>query len=135
MSKAEQQANGANLRDVWTFPTQGYGGPHFATFPEELPRRPILAGTSKHGVCSECGAPWTRDDVLLEPGVIGWSPTCDHESELVPATVLDPFSGTGTTVAVAQKLGRRGIGVDLSTDYLDLAVKRVGAVSLPMVGL
>ena len=33
-------------------------------------------------------------------------------------TVLDPFSGSGTTVKVAAKLGRRGIGVDLSTEYL-----------------
>ena len=30
------------------------------TFPDELPRRCILAGTSERGVCGECGAPWTR---------------------------------------------------------------------------
>ena len=33
---------------------------HFATFPEELPRRCILAGTSERGVCPQCGAPWRR---------------------------------------------------------------------------
>lgn len=30
------------------------------TFPREIPRRAILAGTSEHGVCGECGAPWVR---------------------------------------------------------------------------
>lgn len=36
---------GRNIRNVWTFPTQPYKGAHFATFPEELPRRCILAAT------------------------------------------------------------------------------------------
>lgn len=44
----------------------------------------------------------------------------------VPATILDPFSGSGTTVAVAQSLGRRGIGLDLSAEYLQLARQRTG---------
>lgn len=34
-----------NLRNVWTFPTQPYSGAHFATFPEELPRRCIKAAS------------------------------------------------------------------------------------------
>jgi len=38
-----------------------------------------------------------------------------------PAVVLDPFAGTGTTPAVAHLLGRHGIGIDLSKDYLRLA--------------
>jgi len=36
-------------------------------------------------------------------------------------TVLDPFSGTGTTAGVAKALGRNGIGVDMSADYCRLA--------------
>ncbi len=39
--------------------------------------------------------------------------------------VLDPFVGTGTSVVVAQKLGRHGIGIDLSDGYLDLARQRL----------
>ena len=35
----------ANARNVWTIPTQGFRAPHFATFPEELARRCIAAGT------------------------------------------------------------------------------------------
>ena len=48
----------ANARNVWTIPTQGRPDAHFATFPDELPRRCILAGTSERGVCADCGAPW-----------------------------------------------------------------------------
>lgn len=49
-----------NLRNVWSFPTQPYSGAHFATFPEEIPRRCILAATSERGACIQCGAPWER---------------------------------------------------------------------------
>lgn len=61
MSKAEQQANGANLRDVWHIPVFSFKGPHFATFPPKLVEPCIKAGTSEHGACAECGAPWKRE--------------------------------------------------------------------------
>jgi hypothetical protein len=51
---------GRNLRNVWTFATQPYSGAHFATFPEELPRRCIRAATSEKGACRFCGTPWER---------------------------------------------------------------------------
>lgn len=38
-------------------------------------------------------------------------------------TVLDPFSGSGTTGLAAQRLGRRYIGIDLNAEYLDLSLK------------
>ncbi len=38
--------------------------------------------------------------------------------------VLDPFCGSGTTVAVAQRLGRIGIGLDLTDEYLRMGLKR-----------
>jgi len=42
-----------------------------------------------------------------------------------PCVVLDPFSGSGTTVMVALRLGRRAIGVDLSESYTTMARKRI----------
>jgi len=39
-------------------------------------------------------------------------------------TVLDPFSGSGTTGAAARQLGRRYMGIDLNPAYHDLAVDR-----------
>ena len=64
---------------------------------------------------------------------IGWQPTCECNADTVPATVLDPFAGSGTTLAVAQRLGRKSIGTDLSEEYLKLASKRLGAISMPMI--
>jgi DNA modification methylase len=56
----DREGTGRNIRSVWEIATQPYPEAHFATFPEELPRRCILAGTSERGCCPECGAPWER---------------------------------------------------------------------------
>ena len=45
---------------VWIFPTQGWPGAHFATFPEELPRRCLKASLSERGCCPKCKAAWAR---------------------------------------------------------------------------
>lgn len=38
--------------------------------------------------------------------------------------IIDPFCGTGTTMSVAQEMGRRSIGIDLSDEYLAIAESR-----------
>jgi len=43
--------------------------------------------------------------------------------------VLDPFFGTGTTGAVAKRLGRRWIGIERDPGYADLAEARIAAVA------
>lgn len=40
--------------------------------------------------------------------------------------VLDPFCGTGTTMAVAYENGRKSIGIDISKVYIDYAEERIG---------
>ncbi|MDX1683521.1 MAG: site-specific DNA-methyltransferase [Phycisphaeraceae bacterium] len=42
--------------------------------------------------------------------------------------VLDPFAGSGTTLAVAQRLGRQWVGCELSEDYAERALERVERV-------
>jgi hypothetical protein len=49
-----------NKRSVWTVATYPFKEAHYATFPPELIRPCILAGTSARGCCPECGAPWVR---------------------------------------------------------------------------
>jgi hypothetical protein len=43
-----------------------------------------------------------------------------------PGVVLDPFVGSGTTLAAAQDLGRDGIGIDIDPRNADLARERCG---------
>jgi DNA modification methylase len=62
--------------------------------------------------------------------ITGYACACacpDTDATTTPATVLDPFCGTGTAPAVAHLLGRHGIGTDLSRDYLRLAEWRCTA--------
>lgn len=61
-----------NKRSVWTVTTKPYSGAHFAVFPPDLIEPCILAGTSEHGCCPVCGAPWERvtekERVATRPG-------------------------------------------------------------------
>ncbi|WP_436434916.1 DNA methyltransferase, partial [Enterococcus faecium] len=45
--------------------------------------------------------------------------------------VLDPFFGTGTTGAVAKRLGRRWIGIEREATYIEAAQERIAA-ALPL---
>ncbi len=57
----------------------------------------------------------TFPEKLVEPCVLAGCPT--------EGTVLDPFSGSGRTLQVAKRLGRRAIGIEASEKYCELAVK------------
>ncbi len=55
---------------------------------------------------------------------LGWRPTCSHPlfpAEPVPCTVLDPFAGSGRTGFVANRFGRKFIGVDANPNYVRMA--------------
>jgi len=159
--EAVKTESNANRRNVWSdISPEPYGGEHYATFPSDLPRLCIQASTSEAGVCAECGSQWARVVEHTNMGItrsgnegnagtrtmicgtmdtpsttktLSWRPTCTCNADKVPATVLDCFAGTGTTLLAAMRLGRRSVGVDLSTDYLGQAVKRLGKQSLPML--
>ena len=63
---------------------------------------------------------------------LGWRATCRCGHEPVPAVVLDPFVGSGTTSVVAKELGRQSIGIDLAEDYLRLAQYRIEHTAAPL---
>ncbi|MBL8048090.1 MAG: site-specific DNA-methyltransferase [Chthonomonas sp.] len=47
--------------------------------------------------------------------------------------VLDPFAGTGTTLAAAIAHGRQAIGIEINAEYCDLIRERISRVQLPIV--
>jgi hypothetical protein len=65
---------------------------------------------------------------------LGWEPTCDCEcDEVVPATVLDSFAGSGTTGETAVRLRRRSILTDLNLGYLvEMAAERTSRVQMEL---
>lgn len=67
MEREEQCTGMRNKRDVWTIAPANYPEAHFATFPPDLIKPCILAGTSAKGCCPKCGAPWDRMVVNGEP--------------------------------------------------------------------
>jgi len=50
-------------------------------------------------------------------------------------TILDPFAGSGTTLAVAQELGREFVGIELAEEYLPLIKARLAKGQKPMAEL
>jgi len=43
--------------------------------------------------------------------------------------ILDPFLGSGTTLAVAKKLNRKAVGIEISKDYCEMSKERIQAIS------
>ena len=108
-----------NMRNWIMAATSPFRGTHFATFAPHTIIPWIKAGTSEKGVCAECGAPWVRE-VATE-----WSPTCACDAPAVPATVLDPFAGSGTVGLVADREVRDAILIEISPEYAAMARKRI----------
>lgn len=146
---------GRKRNTVWSIAIAPYSAAHFATFPPKLVEPMIKTGTSERGCCPECGAQWERQIEVqyINPGNrttngprsserrhespgfekrlerktidLGFTPTCSHDHTPIPCTILDPFVGSGTTLQVARMLGRHGVGIDLSAEYLKQAKQRL----------
>lgn len=61
---------------------------------------------------------------------LGWRATCDCNASTVPALILDPFAGSGTTLLVAQRLGRRAVGLEMSASYIRISQARLAQKGL-----
>jgi|TARA_R100000482_G_scaffold62850_1_gene23142 site-specific DNA-methyltransferase (adenine-specific) len=143
-----------NKRSVWTVNTKPFTEAHFATFPKELILPCVLAGCPEK-ICVECGKPYERvmqrpkqlevernkrsglDDRKVggvldkynrenPPIDLGVQKQCDCKTnETKAGTVLDPFAGSGTTGIVADHRNRNAVLLELSEDYIKIAVKRI----------
>jgi len=153
--KEDEENPQRNKRSVWSVCPKPFKQAHFAVFPDKLIEPCILAGTSEYGCCQKCGSPWTREveseRKATRPNLtskveglpsevvgnrdpkrhvtttktVGWNPSCSCGAEMIPCTVLDPFVGSGTTLAVASTLHREGIGIELNPDYAAIANRRI----------
>lgn len=105
-------------RSVWSVNTQPYAEARFACYPEDL-LVPMVQASPSH-VCSLC----------FKVSDFGGS-CCGVDR--VETVVLDPFSGSGTTGVVANRYGRKYIGLDQSEEYLALAERRLDRSRVPDV--
>ena len=91
---------------------------------------PIRDKKNKRSVWSIATKPYkgahfaVMPEALVEPCLLAGSKPND--------TVLDPFLGSGTTLAVAKRLGRNGIGIELNPEYVTLAKNRIGDATTPL---
>ena len=138
-------------------PVRGSKVVHFAMMPHRLARPLVQAGSSERGVCPSCFNPWVRivekERIATRPGTdtkvtgdgltdgnrdperhvtktktVGWNPSCSCGGNPIPAVVMDPFAGSGTTLIVARDLKRRAVGCELNPEYAATASKRIGNV-------
>ena len=76
---------------------------------------------------------WVTTPPGYEQRDLGFVPGCEcfrNGATVVPCVVLDPFSGSGTTLQVARELGRRSVGFELNPAYHKISESRPG-VGLP----
>lgn len=152
---------GNDGHDTWTLTTQPSSLAHYAMWPAKLAERLVLSMCPLE-VCGACGEPRRRvekvdglhgRDILAvcadnERGTglqgkrppmpditrttTGWT-DCGHNN-YQPGTVLDPFAGTGTTLAVAALHGRNAIGIDIDSRNADMYDARYQEVKRSLFG-
>lgn len=86
--------------------------------PTEVFEIPFIQGTAKERL----GYPTQKPEALLERII--------KASSKEGAVVLDAFCGCGTALAVAQKLGRRWIGIDISPSAIALVKNRLAKLGV-----
>ena len=104
-----QYGNGKNFDKEWV--------------PNPLGAKPkdvIEVPTTCNGMNEKTPHPTQKPEELLRKFILAASNTAD--------IILDPFSGSGTTLVVAEQLGRQWIGCDISEEYNQWAIERIDNV-------
>lgn len=81
------------------------------------PKDVIEIPTTCNGMGETTPHPTQKPEELLRKFVLASS----HEGDLI----IDPFSGSGTTIVVAEQLNRRWMGCDLNIEYNNWAIQRL----------
>ncbi|HRZ22537.1 MAG TPA: site-specific DNA-methyltransferase [Candidatus Contendobacter sp.] len=81
------------------------------------PKDVIDIPTTCNGMGEKTPHPTQKPEELLRKFILASS----NEGDLV----IDPFSGSGTTIVVAEQLNRRWLGCDLSAQYNQWAIERI----------
>ena len=112
---ADRRANpsGKLPDDTWVLRPQEDG--RFFSAHEDTWYVPRVCGTFKERTLHPCQMP----EAVLERIIRVSSNPGD--------LVLDPFAGSGTTLAVARRLGRRYLGIELSPEYAELVRERLAS--------
>lgn len=105
-AETSQYGNGGKRKDVWTPHPRG-----------AKPKDVIDIPTTCNGMGESTPHPTQKPEELVRKFVFA--------SSNAGETVLDPFSGSGTTLVVAEQLGRRWLGCDLSAEYNTWAINRL----------
>ena len=106
-----QYGNGKKREEEWT--------PHpLGAKPKDV----IEIPTTCNGMGEKTAHPTQKPEELVRRLVLAAS---DEGT-----TVIDPFSGSGTTAVVAEQLGRRWMGCDLNVQYNEWAINRIENVKL-----
>ncbi len=158
--------NGRNLRNIWRINPEPSRVKHFATYPTRLvqvildlacpkracvkcgvPWEPQFARTDivdpsskgsrfDKGKTAEHQMGRAQDGERYLRVASGVAPGCECGAGFAPGIVLDPFSGSGTTLVVAKRMGLNYIGIELSERYCEMIRRRLKdeIVSLELFG-
>jgi hypothetical protein len=107
-------ANGENVHQVYIPPTKANPGNCLTI--------KVGGGLMGHNLAHENEAPYPEK--LASWFIRGWCPP--------KGTVLDPFSGSGTTVSAATQLGRIGLGFDIRDSQCKLGLERCNQVQVDL---
>ena len=85
-------------------------------------RLPLCTGKERIKVNGEKAHPTQKPEALLERVILASTNSGD--------LILDPFFGTGTTGAVAKRLGRHFLGIEIDPGYISIAQHRIDVLQV-----
>ncbi len=105
-AETSQYGNGGKRQDVWTPHPKG-----------AKPKDVIEVPTTCNGMGESTAHPTQKPEELVRKFILASS----NENDLV----LDPFSGSGTTLVSAEQLNRKWLGCEISAEYNEWAIQRL----------